>query len=149
MFSPTRVMQTVRRRSGTPGYRGTPRYRRMGEVEQRELGSLINRKESKMGPYCNFCGRRCFCHFPNETPKHILDAYGTASIIATCRAGQEFERSKIGYCYDDIMEQIRAAELPLERNTDTHKACPDDRHMYYIHFLNYEFCPYCGRRLHS
>jgi hypothetical protein len=63
-----------------------------------------------MGPYCNFCGRRCFCHFPNETPKHILDAYGTASIIATCRAGQEFEKSKIGYCYDDIMEQIRAAE---------------------------------------
>ena len=95
----------------------------MGEVEQRELGSLKNRKESKMGPYCNFCGRRCFCHFPNETPKHILDAYGTASIIATCRAGQEFERSKIVYCYDDIMEQIRAAEL-LRAPVQSEQPCP-------------------------
>jgi hypothetical protein len=57
---------------------------------------------ANMGPYCKFCGERCFVPFPEGTPKHILEAYGSASIIATCRRGQEFERQKIGYCYDDI-----------------------------------------------
>jgi hypothetical protein len=57
-----------------------------------------------MGPYCKFCGTRCFCHFPQETPEHILKAYGTSTIIATCPAGQAFEKQKVGYCYDDIIE---------------------------------------------
>ena len=65
-----------------------------------------------MGPYCKFCGTRCFCYFPQETPEHILKAYGTNTIIATCPAGQEFERQKVGYCYNDIIREIRAAELP-------------------------------------
>jgi hypothetical protein len=70
-----------------------------------------------MGPYCKFCGTRCFCYFPKGTPEHILKAYGTSTIIATCLAGQEFERQKVGYCYNDILGEIRAAELANEAIT--------------------------------
>lgn len=59
-----------------------------------------------MGPYCNFCGQRCFVHMPMETPQNILDAYGTITIIATCPAGQKFEKKKIGYCYSDIAKEV-------------------------------------------
>lgn len=58
-----------------------------------------------MGPYCKFCGNRCFIPLPENTPKEILEAYkGRADIIATCEAGQNFEKQKIGYCYDDIQK---------------------------------------------
>lgn len=63
-----------------------------------------------MGPYCNFCGNRCFTFFPQKTPDYILKAYGTSTIIATCQRGQQFEKEKIGYCYDDIQEAIQQAE---------------------------------------
>ena len=63
-----------------------------------------------MGPYCNFCGNRCFVPFPEGTPDHIYAAYKAArpgvSIIATCPRGQQFEWKKIGYCYDDIQRAI-------------------------------------------
>lgn len=66
-----------------------------------------------MGPYCKFCDRRCFCYFPDKTPKHILEAYGTCTIIATCPGGQAFEKEKVGYCYNDIMAEInRPCEHP-------------------------------------
>ena len=55
-----------------------------------------------MGPYCKFCGQRCFVPFPRYTPKPILGAYGTATIIASCPGGQAFEKKKYGYCLDDI-----------------------------------------------
>lgn len=67
-----------------------------------------------MGPYCKFCDRRCFVYFPDETPPHILKAYGTSTIIATCRAGQLFEKEKIGYCYDDIQAIISKEALLTE-----------------------------------
>lgn len=63
-----------------------------------------------MGPYCKFCGNRCFAHLPAETPKEIQDAYGTLTIVATCPAGQAFEKQKVGYCYDDIKKAIAAAK---------------------------------------
>lgn len=63
-----------------------------------------------MGGYCKFCNNRCFQFFPAETPKHILAAYGTSNIIATCPGGQQFEREKVGYCLDDIKEAIRLSE---------------------------------------
>lgn len=63
-----------------------------------------------MGPYCRFCGRRCFCHFPQETPEHVLQAYGTSTIVATCRAGQAFEKRRVGYCYGDIQEMVSKGE---------------------------------------
>jgi hypothetical protein len=64
-----------------------------------------------MGPYCKFCGRRCFVYLPNETPAHILKAYGTSNIIATCHEGQQFEREKVGYCHDDIQAAINSAAI--------------------------------------
>lgn len=66
-----------------------------------------------MGPYCKYCGQRCFTHFPTETPQKILDAYNetynrSIDIIATCKQGQAAEKEKCGYCYDDIINIIRA-----------------------------------------
>jgi hypothetical protein len=68
-----------------------------------------------MGPYCNFCNQRCFTHMPIATPKHILAAYGTSTIIATCPAGQQFERKKVGYCYDDISAAVELCALLVAR----------------------------------
>jgi hypothetical protein len=72
-----------------------------------------------MGPYCKFCGTRCFCFFPDKTPEHILKAYGTSTIIATCPGGQEFERQRVGYCYNDILSVIRdAGQAPAAPSLD-------------------------------
>jgi hypothetical protein len=57
-----------------------------------------------MGPYCQFCSNRCFVPLPARTPQHILTAYGSTTIIATCTKGQEFERKTVGYCYADIVQ---------------------------------------------
>jgi len=51
---------------------------------------------------------------PENTPKEILSAYGTNTIIATCEAGQKFEKEKIGYCYDDIQK----LNLPTKPNKE-------------------------------
>ncbi len=59
-----------------------------------------------MGPYCKFCGNRCFVHMPTGTSAHILQAYGSSTIVATCQRGQEFEKEKTGYCYNDITQEI-------------------------------------------
>lgn len=72
-----------------------------------------------MGPYCNFCGRRCFTYFPQETPQHILSAYGTSTIIATCVGGQRFEKERVGYCYDDI-KAIISGPTPVGVDADNH-----------------------------
>lgn len=56
-----------------------------------------------MGPYCKFCDRRCFVHITYDWPEHIIKAYGTSTIAATCPGGQKFEKQKTGYCYDDAM----------------------------------------------
>lgn len=58
-----------------------------------------------MGPYCNFCNQRCFVPLLMDTLEEALKAYGTSSIIATCRAGQAFEMEKVGWCYDKIQEE--------------------------------------------
>lgn len=74
-----------------------------------------------MGPYCKFCHSRCFSHFPKGTPKDVLKAYGSSTIIATCRQGQEFEKAKVGYCYDDIKSIIAKADhltIPSQMNSD-------------------------------
>jgi len=64
------------------------------------------RRRFVLGPYCKFCNMRCFTYFPEGTPQHILDAYGTSTIIATCKEGQEFEKQKVGYCYGDILTAL-------------------------------------------
>jgi hypothetical protein len=62
-----------------------------------------------MGGYCKFCERRCFVPLPADTPLHILAAYGSSLIVATCERGQQFEREKVGYCYADIERAVMAA----------------------------------------
>lgn len=42
-----------------------------------------------MGPYCRFCGRRCFVE--RFVPGHYV------TILATCRAGMEHDRKTTGY----------------------------------------------------
>jgi hypothetical protein len=60
-----------------------------------------------MGPYCNYCNTRCFCHFPQGTPEAALKAYRPGvSIIASCRKGQEFEKETTGWCLDLILEAL-------------------------------------------
>lgn len=48
-----------------------------------------------MGPYCKFCGHRCFVHDPRRA----------GYLLATCTKGQEHSRAELGYDYD----QARAA----------------------------------------
>ena len=45
-----------------------------------------------MGPYCKFCDNRCFVHDPKNA----------GNLLATCKRGQKYEKSKIGYCWDDL-----------------------------------------------
>jgi hypothetical protein len=59
-----------------------------------------------MGPYCNYCGTRCFVPMPTNTPLRVLNAYDTSSIVATCSGGQAFEKDLIGYCYDEIQKML-------------------------------------------
>lgn len=72
-----------------------------------------------MGPYCNYCQCRCFVPFPEGTPQHVADAYNEKSgkgvnitIIATCPQGQAVEKSRIGYCYDDIKAMLAQPAQP-------------------------------------
>ena len=61
-----------------------------------------------MGPYCKFCGRRCFVPFPKETPAEILAAYRSGvAIIATCAEGQRYEKELTGYCLADIEAALK------------------------------------------
>jgi hypothetical protein len=50
-----------------------------------------------------------------ETPKEALNAYGTTTIIATCKAGQEYEKKLTGWCLDDIQAAIKAKDPALPR----------------------------------
>lgn len=65
-----------------------------------------------MGPYCNFCNRRCFVPFPKGTPQEVFDVYNKhkgvpVHIIATCSKGQAYEKEKTGWCLDDIRQAIK------------------------------------------
>ncbi|HOJ20007.1 MAG TPA: hypothetical protein PLY56_00590 [Armatimonadota bacterium] len=62
-----------------------------------------------MGPYCQFCHTRCFVQLPEDTPEGIREAYGPATLIATCHPGQFHERERVGYCYTDILRRTGAA----------------------------------------
>lgn len=68
-----------------------------------------------MGPYCNFCDNRCFVPLPMETPKEALQAYGTATIAATCAAGQAFELKKVGWNINLIRAAIALKKTEASR----------------------------------
>lgn len=48
-----------------------------------------------MGPYCNFCDRRCFV--PRVMPDDATWMPGQPVILATCPKGAEHSRAKTGY----------------------------------------------------
>ena len=49
-----------------------------------------------MGPYCNYCDKRCFVDNKRK-PGHLL---------ATCYHGQEHDKDILGYCYREIVEGL-------------------------------------------
>jgi len=62
-----------------------------------------------MGPYCNFCDRRCFIPITEklwqemtEPMRELYRKHKPVDIIATCSGGQEFEKERIGVCVSDI-----------------------------------------------
>ncbi|MGH3446017.1 MAG: hypothetical protein ACRDP4_00180 [Nocardioidaceae bacterium] len=68
-----------------------------------------------MGPYCQFCDRRCFV--PNPYSADIR-----AAILATCPAGIEHDRHHLGYGWPDVRpaqpngrSRTHAATLAIRR----------------------------------
>ncbi len=79
-------------------------------------------------------------------------------IIATDEIGEEplvnyVDAETFARVYFLVMEnksQHRDAQLRIGADDAGHsEPCPPDRHMYYQGFLNYQYCPYCGERVHS
>jgi hypothetical protein len=64
----------------------------------------------EMGPYCKFCGTRCFVPVTDRWPKHIIEAYGRFGLAATCPTGQQLEKQRLGYCWDDVREASMVQE---------------------------------------
>lgn len=70
-----------------------------------------------MGPYCKFCDQRCFVHLTEQmwNIAEVRAAYEQyrehgghiPDIIATCHAGQAFEKGRIGMCYGDIQALLQ------------------------------------------
>lgn len=55
-----------------------------------------------MGPYCRFCGHRCFRRVPDE---YIKDYPGDLPLMATCKEGMEYETKKYGISFDQVKEK--------------------------------------------
>lgn len=60
-----------------------------------------------MGPYCQFCGQRCFLDpgtFAGQVPKADWRIWFAAGqpLLATCRPGKAFDRMRIGINADDV-----------------------------------------------
>lgn len=72
-----------------------------------------------MGPYCKYCGQRCFVRITAEWPTHIAQAYAPYEIAATCADGQAVEKRVLGWCYADARAQMdpmfSAARLVLQK----------------------------------
>lgn len=54
-----------------------------------------------MGPYCNYCQRRCF------VPRVLKD--GRSLIMATCAAGMEHDRKETGEDHSTAINPVAAA----------------------------------------
>ena len=93
----------------------------------------------------------------NITNQDLLKMYFRDKEIVEMHSVADF------YLKDFATWLDRAAQLPhadgksvestsvdnKDENDRPKAACPKDRHQYYVLFLNYEFCPYCGVRLSS
>ena len=70
-----------------------------------------------MGPYCKFCGRRCFVPILEGCPERVAKAYGRFTIAATCSRGRAYERDKFGLCYADVMDVSSSGGKPVSLKT--------------------------------
>lgn len=63
-----------------------------------------------MGPYCKFCGQRCF------VPRVLRD--GRSMILATCYSGMKHDRVKVGQDHttalNPVTEQAEVERLASE-----------------------------------
>lgn len=64
-----------------------------------------------MGPYCNYCDKRCFV--PN--PNHSDPFNGGATILATCLGGQKHDKRLLGYCWDEVKDKPEREEVPAPK----------------------------------
>lgn len=60
-----------------------------------------------MGPYCNYCGERCFTFNPFARSEIVPGPI----LLATCRLGCEHDYETLGYSFDFPYLQ---SPLPLE-----------------------------------
>lgn len=68
-----------------------------------------------MRPSCSFCGKPCFASLPKGTPVRIMEAYQPITLAATCMEGRAFEKSRIGFSYDDVrIAMNRASKKPTK-----------------------------------
>ena len=65
---------------------------------------------------------------PHEIKRSYWDKVGPSPLVATCLTGQEFERRKVGFCYDDIIVATRKCPLCGTQGvpvTECHACGPD------------------------
>jgi len=56
-----------------------------------------------MGPYCNYCDKRCFV---DNTRK-------SGHLLATCYHGQAHDKQVLGYCYREIVGELVKRKVEL------------------------------------
>lgn len=66
--------------------------------------------DAAMGPYCAFCGLRCFVH--RELPDRSW-----SGLMATCAVGTKHDRDKLGYDHSTAINPVTVARL-LQMLTD-------------------------------
>jgi hypothetical protein len=60
-----------------------------------------------MGPYCKFCGQRCFVPVTYQWPEYAIRALRHITIVATCDAGQKLEKEKFGVCWNEVKDKLK------------------------------------------
>ena len=93
-----------------------------------------------MGPYCNFCQRRCFVMIRDDDPIGLRQAYLRRGInlLATCQRGIEHDKQQVGWSLEDRIEAYQRAgavgqarpaepgvtEMPFRSNVSERDAKP-------------------------
>lgn len=63
-----------------------------------------------MGPYCDYCGRRCF--LPRRLPADARTRAGRNLIMATCAKGMEHDLAVTGYTHATAINPYDPGEAP-------------------------------------
>ena len=57
-----------------------------------------------MGPYCNYCDRRCFV--PRVLPEDAKFWPGKSLLMATCPKGMEYDFEGTGYTHETAINPL-------------------------------------------